>query len=164
MKIKLLETKTGLEKEGRIEKILRKELPLKKDGWNFNWKVLFKVEGSELYKLALSATPGKVEGILMLTMFNEEMLFMNNIELAPYNIGKNKKYKNTAGCLLAFACMKSFEKGLGSYNGFLSFDSKTELIDLYHKKYGATFAMGHKMYFNPTAGKKLMKKYLDIKK
>lgn len=164
MKIRLLETKTGLEKEGRIEKILKKELPLKKDGWNFNWKVLFKVDGSEVYKLTLSSSPKIVEGLLMLTMFNEEMLFMNNIELAPYNIGKNKKYKNAAGCLLAFACMKSFEKGLGNYNGFLSFDSKTELIDLYHEKYGATFAMGHKMYFSPAAGKKLIKEYLHIKK
>jgi len=54
--------------------------------------------------------------------------------------------------------------GKGNYLGFLSFDSKTELIELYQNKYGATFAMGNKMFFDPEAGKKLMKKYLGITK
>lgn len=92
------------------------------------------------------------------------MLFMNNIEVASHNIGRNKRYENVAGCLLAFACRESFDRGRGNYNGFLSFDSKTELIELYYKKYGASIAMGHKMYFDPEAGKRLMEKYLGIKK
>lgn len=162
--MKILEQKTQLEKDAEIKKILKKELPLKKDGWNFNWRELFKIEGAELFKISLMESPNLIEGVLMLTMFNEEMLMMNNIELAPHNIGKNKKYDNIAGCLLAFACRESFEKGKGHYHGFLSFDSKTELIDLYYNKYGAQLAMGNKMYFDPEAGKKLMKKYLRISK
>ena len=139
------------------------ELPLKKDGWNFNWRNLFKVEGSRIYKITLKESTKEIQGILMLKMFNNEMLFMNNIEIAPHNIGKFKRYKNTAGILLAFACKESFEKGKRNYEGFLSFDSKTELIELYHNKYGATLAMGNKMFFDPKAGKELMKKYLAIK-
>ena len=164
MKVKLIEKKTGIEKLAEIQRITNKELPLKKDGWNFNWRNLFKIEGSEIFKVSLEESPKKIEGILMLTMFNNEMLFMNNVEIAPHNIGKNKKYENTAGILLAFACKESFKKGKGNYLGFLSFDSKTELIELYHIKYGATVAMGHKMFFDPEAGKKLMKEYLKIKK
>lgn len=164
MKINILEKKTNLEKKAEIKKIEKKELPLKKDGWNFNWKELYKVEGSIIYKITLDEIPNQIEGILMLTMFNEEILFMNNIELAPHNIGKNKKYDNVAGCLLAYGCRESFEKGKGNYNGFLSFDCKTELIELYQNKYGAAIAMGHKMFFDPESGKQLMKKYLGIKK
>jgi hypothetical protein len=65
--------------------------------------------------------------------------------------------------LIAFACKKSFELGKGHYLGFLSFDSKTELISLYQDKYGATWAMGQKMFIGPANGKKLMEKYLGIK-
>lgn len=164
MKVKLTERATGIEKPAIIQRILKKEFPLKKDGWNFNWRSLAKVEGSEIFKIALEDSPKEIQGILMLTIFNDEMLFMNNVEIAPHNIGKNKKYENTAGILLAFACKESFEKGKGNYQGFLSFDSKTELIELYRKKYGATSAMGHKMFFDPEAGKVLMKKYLGITK
>lgn len=164
MKVKILEKYTNSEVYAKINKILQKDLPLKKDGWNFNWRQLYKIEGSIIYKITLVESPKKVEGVLMLTLFNEEMLFMNNVELAPYNIGTTKKYDNVAGCLLAFACKKSFELGEESYEGYLSFDSKTELIDLYSEKYGAKLAAGNKMYFNPEASKKLMKKYLGIKK
>jgi len=164
MKVKILEKNTGIEKIAAIQLLIKKELPLKKDGWNFNWNQLFKIEGSLIYKIAIEETPGKIEGVVMLTLYNEEMLFMNNIEVAPHNIGKDKKYDNVAGCLLAFACKKSFELGIGNYQGFLTFDSKTELIELYHYKYGATLAMGNKMFFDVVVGKNLMKKYLGITK
>lgn len=65
--------------------------------------------------------------------------------------------------LIAFACKERFERGKEHYNGFLSFDSKTKLIEFYQNKYGAKIAMGHKMYINPIGGKVLMNKYLDIK-
>ncbi len=35
MKVILKEAKTGLEKEATIVRIKKKELPLKKDGWQF---------------------------------------------------------------------------------------------------------------------------------
>jgi len=164
MEVTIFETSTKSEKKAIITKIQKSELPLKKSGWNFNWRELFKIEGAVLYKISLFETPKKIEGLIMLTIYYEEMLFMNNIELAPHNIGKNKKYGNLAGCLLAFGCRESFRIGKGSYHGFLSFDSKTELITLYQEKYGASIAMGHKMYFAPTTGKRLMKRYLGLKK
>lgn len=98
----------------------------------------------------------------MLTLIEDELLYMNNIEVSPHNFGANGKHENVAGCLLAFACKKSFEMGKNHYLGYLSFDSKTELIGLYEKKYGATLAAGQKMFFTPEAGRKLMKQYLMI--
>lgn len=41
-------------------------------------------------------------------------------------------------------------------------DSKTNLIELYEKKYGATHAIGQKMFFDPVAGKNLMEAYLKV--
>lgn len=164
MRINIYERENDLSVDSEISIIDKKLLPLKKNGWKFNWKQLHKTEGSLFYMLSCIHTPEIVEGIIMLTLFNNEMLFMNNIELAPQNIGTNKMYENVAGCLLAYACRKSFEIGRGNYNGYLSFDSKTNLIELYQNKYGANLAMGNKMYFSPETGKNLMKKYLLISK
>lgn len=90
------------------------------------------------------------------------MVFMDNVEVAPHNFGKNKKYDFVAGCLISFACLESFEKGQNNYKGFLSFESKTELIPYYAKKYGAMLALGQRMFIDPEAGKVLIKKYLNI--
>ncbi|MCB9284725.1 MAG: hypothetical protein H6563_11670 [Lewinellaceae bacterium] len=162
MKADLLEVRTGNTVEAFISKAAKEDMPSRKDGWQFTWKKLYKTDGALFYRIAKIASPGKPEGLLMLTLINDEMLFMNDIEVAPHNFGSQGRYENAAGCLLAFACYKSFELGKGPYQGYLSFDSKTELIELYMEKYGATFAMGQKMFFDPAAGKKLMKQYLNI--
>ena len=88
---------------------------------------------------------------------------MNNIEVAPSNYGRKGKYDRVAGALIAFACKFSFSHGTGHYKGFLSFESKTELIELYHKKYGATLARGLKMFISPEKGIMLIEKYLNEK-
>ncbi len=148
--------------EAFISKASSKDMPLKKNGWQFTWKQLSQTEGADFYKLTKLDTPDEIEGILMLTLLNEEMLYMNNVEVAPHNYGSAGKYANVAGSLIAFACYKSLEQGKNHYLGYLSFDSKTRLIKLYQDKYGATLATGQKMFFDPEAGKKLMKKYLKI--
>ncbi|MEO0582047.1 MAG: hypothetical protein AAF135_07495 [Bacteroidota bacterium] len=67
---------------------------------------------------------------------------MNNIEVAPHNYGSNGRYENVAGALIAFACLQSIEKGKEPYEGYLTFESKTALIEFYINKYGATLAVG----------------------
>lgn len=162
MKVLLEEVTSGELIEALISEASRNELPLRKDGWQFTWQQLSKTEGADCYKLTRLDTPEKIEGVLMLTLLNAEMLYMNNIEVAPHNFGTNSRYANVAGSLLAFACYKSFEQGQNYYIGYLSFDSKTKLVRLYQEKYGAKLAMGQKMYFDPEAGKRLMRKYLNI--
>ena len=65
MKIQLLETKTGKLVPAFIGKATVKDMPLKKDGWNFNWRNLFKEEGAEVYKVSLDGSPNKIEGIII---------------------------------------------------------------------------------------------------
>lgn len=162
MQVSLKEVKTGELIEALIVKANKSELPAKRGGWQFTWRKLGRTEGASFYKLVTVDDPRTIEGMLMLTLINEEMLYMNNIEVAPHNYGSGGKFDNVAGGLLAFGCYKSFEEGKNYYLGYLSFESKTQLIELYQNKYGATFAMGQKMFFDPTAGKKLMQKFLTI--
>ncbi len=138
-----------------------KSLPLKKDGWQFNWRKLASI--GHTYVLASRNTPNSVEGALCLSM-KSGMLFMEALELAPHNVGhKHKRYDHVAGCLIAYACRESF-KTEGEYEGFLGFVSKTELIHWYVEKYGAKVALGQRMYFDPEIGDHLVKEYLFRKK
>jgi len=163
MEVQILETKTNKNRLAEIARAMLKEMPKKKDGWNFTWRTLFKVEGSETYKIVLKDGVSEIEGMLMLTLMNDEMMYMNTIEVAPRNYGSKGKYDNVAGCLIAYACLRSFELGKNNYEGFLTFESKTELIRLYHDRYGARLAAGQRMFIEPEVSLELIEKYLSIK-
>ena len=140
-----------------------KDMPFKKDGWNFNWKTIFKKKNTKTYVLRLKSSPTSVQGVLHLRS-EGGMLIMDLVELAPHNIGrKNKRYDYVAGCLIAFACRETF-KLESNYKGFLTFESKTKLIDWYMEKYNAKLAMGQKMFIEPTDGLQLIEQYLNRKK
>ena len=164
MEVYLQEVSTGKKVKAVIEVIIKSEMPSKNEEtkWQFDWKELAKIEGIFFYKLTLASSPSEIEGLLMLTLINEEMVFMNNIEVSPHNYGHEGRYDHVAGALIAYACKRSFSMGQGYYLGFLAFESKSNLIELYQKKYGASLAVGQKMFFSPEAGKKLLKRYLEI--
>lgn len=136
------------------------KLPLKKDGWNFNWNQLSKNKNTTTYILKLIDTPETIEGVLQVTI-EEGMFIMDLIEIAPHNIGSNKRYELVAECLISFACRESF-KIEGDYKGYLTFVAKTDLIDWYASKYGAIQAMGQRMFITPKKGLELQEKYLTI--
>ncbi|WP_298518064.1 hypothetical protein [uncultured Kordia sp.] len=136
------------------------KMPSCDDGWNFEWNDLIKEKNTKTYILKIKNVPNSIEGILQLRIEND-MLIMNIVEIAPYNIGSNtKKFDRVAGCLIAFACRESF-KIEGNYKGFLTFVSKTKLIDWYRDKYGAIQAFGQRMYIDDVAGLRLIEEYLD---
>lgn len=146
--------------ESEIVLMDKKAIPLKKDGWNFNWRQLIGAENGRAYVLRTLNSPEQTEGALYLR-FDHDMLIMEALELAPYNIGqKNKRYDYVAGCLIAFGCRESF-KIESDYKGFLTFVSKTNLIKWYAEKYGAELALGHRMFIDWENGERLIEKYLD---
>jgi hypothetical protein len=134
------------------------KLPLKKDGWSFNWNQLSKNKRVTTYILKLMDTPQTIEGVLQVKI-EAEMFIMDLIEIAAHNIGSNKRYELVAGCLISFACRESF-KIEGDYKGYLTFIAKTGLIDWYASKYGAIQAMGQRMFITPQKGVQLQEKYL----
>ncbi|MEO0639831.1 MAG: hypothetical protein AAFY70_08900, partial [Bacteroidota bacterium] len=160
-KTRLLHKERQVYIEAAIRKAEFEDLPLKKNGWQFNWRKLYKVKGSEVFKLISIGPSNSLEGLIMLSLMYGEMVYMNNIEIAPHNYGSQGKYENAAGCLLAFGCQQGFERGEGNYLGYLSFESKSQLIPIYQHKYGATLALGRRMYIGPQSGELLIKKYLN---
>ena len=81
----------------------------------------------------LNPEPNIVQGITSLTVSTDNV-FLHLIENAPFNKGKEKLYEGVAGNLVAFACRLSFQRGS---DGFVSFHSKTNLIDHYVKSLNA---------------------------
>ena len=134
--------------------------PLKKDGWNFNWRKLSREKNGRAFILRTLDSPNQIEGALYLK-FESGMLIMESLELAPHNIGKtNKRYDYVAGCLISFGCRESF-KVEGDYKGFLTFVSKTNLIEWYVEKYGAELALGQRMFISWENGERFIEEYLN---
>ena len=127
----------------------------KKKGWNFNWRSEFKNEITEQYKLTIVNNPSIIQGLLSITIENDHV-FMNLLESAPFNIGQNKLYEGVAGNLVAFACKISFQKG---FDGFVAFTAKTQLIEHYEKTLGAFHFKNQRMIIDSIAAKRLVEKY-----
>jgi len=93
----------------------------KNKGWNFNWKAEFDDIKKEVYKLTIVNNPAIIQGLLSVTI-EQDHVFMNLLESAPFNIGKNKIYEGVAGNLVAYACKISFQRG---FDGNVAFTAKT---------------------------------------
>lgn len=136
------------------------QLPLRKNGWSFNWKNLLKEKDSEVFMLKLKNVDESIEGMMQLKI-KHEMLVMEVLEIAPHNIGsENKKYDYVAGCLIAFGCRESF-KLESEYKGYLTFASKTNLIEWYKKKYKAEQGLGQRMFISEENGLALITEFLN---
>ena len=127
----------------------------KKNGWTFNWKSEFDNIVKEVYKLTISNNPNIIQGMISLTIETDHV-FMNLVESAPFNLGKNKLYEGVAGNLVAYACKVSFQKG---FEGFVAFDAKTRLIQHYEKTLGAYTLGGQRMIIPTKPAQILIDKY-----
>lgn len=127
----------------------------KSNGWAFNWKTELEDNTREVYKLTISNNPNIIQGILSFTI-EPDHIYMDLLESAPFNRGRNKLYEGVAGNLVAYACKVSFQNG---FAGYLSFTAKTKLIDHYIKTLEAYHFGGHLMILNTSAANKLIDKY-----
>ena len=127
----------------------------KKNAWAFNWKIELSDNTREVYKLTISNNPNIIQGLISLTIESDHV-YIDLLESAPFNIGKNKLYEGVAGTLVAYACKVSFQNG---YHGYLSFTAKTKLIDHYIKTLDAYHFGGHLMVINTMAANRLIDKY-----
>ncbi len=130
----------------------------KKKGWNFSWKVEFNDLAKEVYKLTIVNNQMVVQGLLSITVENDH-IFMNLLESAPFNIGKDKLYEGVAGNLVAYACKVSFQKG---YEGFVAFTAKTNLIKHYEKTLGAYHFKNGRMIIPTDSAKRLVETYFKL--
>ena len=127
----------------------------KKNGWLFNWKNEYKQADRDIYKLTIVGNPDIIQGLVCITE-REDHVYMHLIESAPFNLGRNKVYLGVPGNLVAFVCRISFHRG---FDGYVSFTSKTQLIEHYEKTLGAKNVGGHLMVINTDAALNLIDKY-----
>jgi hypothetical protein len=130
----------------------------KKNGWLFNWAGEFRLMDRQVFKLTIRNNPEIIQGLMSISDYDDHY-YLHLVESAPFNIGRNKLYEGVPGNLFAFACKTSWDKG---YQGFVSFTSKTKLIDHYEKMLGATHVGRQKMVIFPKEALQLIRKYFPI--
>jgi len=123
------------------------------DEFHFDWKAERK---NDTYNIHLK-NEEDILGAMSLKDNPEELrIHLNLIEVGSSNVGQSKSIEHIAGCLIAFACRIAFEKG---YDGFLSLQPKTNLIQLYQNKYGFK-PYGRLLAVEFSSSKLLIDKYL----
>lgn len=130
-------------------------LVTKTKGWNFHWERELKKEGTNVFKLCIVNNPDIIQGLISIED-KRDHIFVNLVENAPFNIGKKKLYEGVPGNLFAFACKMSWDKG---YQGFVSFISKTKLMEHYNKTLGAVNVFDQRMVIEPKEAANLIKQY-----
>lgn len=135
-----------------------KDKPLLKKGWSFDW--LAEMRSFEVFKLVIAKNPSVIQGLISLTDKGDH-IFVNVVENAYFNIGKNKVYEGVGGNLFAFACKLSHDKG---YEGFVTFFAKTQLLGHYERTLGAKrVGQSTRMIIEPKAAERLIKQYFGKK-
>ncbi len=142
--------------ETRVDRVRAPDLRgiLKKNGWRFNWEMEMTFPGRQLYKLLIKDDT-RIQGLISLQAV-ENYIEMHLIETAPHNFGHLKKYAGVAGNLVAFACKTSFE---ASFEGFVAFTAKTQLIQHYIDTLGAQLIFKNRMSLSGNSAKNLVNSY-----
>lgn len=128
---------------------------IKKEDWLFDWKSEAKNKGKIIYKLVIVHNQNIIQGLVSLQDKGDH-IYMHLIESSKFNRGAKKIYLGIPGNLVAFACKLSFDKG---YQGIISFESKTRLINHYEKTLGANVLFGNIMAIDSIAASKLINQY-----
>lgn len=109
MKINLREKATGNKVEAYILPAKKKDMPLKRDGWNFDWQKLIRFDQNfQCYKVVLKDSPNIIEALALFSYINNELFYMNQVEASPTNRSNNGKYE-AAGALIAYGCSLALE-------------------------------------------------------
>ena len=127
----------------------------KKNGWLFDWKSEYSQPENKVFKLVAENEPHIIHGLVSLKKL-EDHVFMNLIESAPFNRGKDKKYLGVPCNLTAYGCKLSDEYG---FDGVIVFISKTALISHYEKTLGAVHIGGNRMCIYEEDAQKLIDNY-----
>ncbi|MGB3776959.1 MAG: N-acetyltransferase [Tunicatimonas sp.] len=110
----------------------------------------------EVYNLQIVATEELVGLVSAIDFPEEYRIHINLLEVSRENVGSKKQYRNIAGCLLAYCCRLSFERG---YDGFVSLIPKTQLVRHYQEKYGFE-QFGRQLAVYSTTSEHLIQRYL----
>jgi len=131
--MKLRQITSGLSIAADIAAVVDKDYKFLGSSKNFEF-AWHKEKGHEVYKVFLLDDDKDILGVMsLIDVPDEDRVHLNLIEISKKHQGKAKQIDNIAGCLIAFAADIAFQRG---YLGFVSLLPKTQLVDLYQKKYG----------------------------
>lgn len=99
------------------------------------------------------------QGLVSLSV-RSGFVFVNLVENAKFNKGKEKLYEGVGGNLFAFACKNSMDRGFG---GCISFISKTSLMEYYNRSLGAIKTIGQRMIILESEAEILINRYFKNK-
>jgi hypothetical protein len=133
---------------------------IKKNNWQFDWKLEFKQPERDVYKLTIVNNQSVIQGLISIEIKSDHV-YMHLVESAPFNKGKTKVYAGVPGNLVAFACKLAFQRG---HEGNVSFFSKTQLVQHYIDTLGAMHVGGRIMIIDTIAALKLINKYFPNEK
>ena len=102
------------------------------DRWRFDWPKEAAEGPGEVASLLVEGRD-PIEGLIA-SEIRKGFFFVNLIESAPQNLGRKKLFRGVPGNLFAFVCARSIALG---FEGFVSFDAKTELIEHFKATLGA---------------------------
>lgn len=128
---------------------------IKKNGWQFDWRLELKQPERDVYKLTIVNNQSIIQGLISLEVKSDHV-YIHLLESAPFNKGKTKVYAGVPGNLVAFACKLAFQRG---HEGNVSFFSKTQLVQHYIDTLEAVHIGGRTMIINTNAALKLINKY-----
>ena len=128
---------------------------IKKAEWVFDWKTEVKNKDRTVYKLVIVDNPTIIQGLISIQDKGDHV-YMHLIESSKFNRGNRKVYLGVPGNMVAFACKHSLDNG---YAGFVSFESKTTLIDHYRVTLGAHVLFGNIMVIDTRAAINLVRQY-----
>ena len=148
---------TGEVFETEFQRVTVREI--KNKDWLFDWHKELKDKSNEVYKMTTVENKNIVQGLVSLKM-KENYVFVNLVENAKFNRGKDKIYLGVGGNLFAFACKTSKESG---FEGYVAFDAKTALVHHYHDTLGAERALGQRMYISDENASILINQYFKTK-
>lgn len=124
--------------------------------WEFDWSdedlsdctiYALYVEGSQVTQGLIACREyknrGNVKGYIEVAL----------VEANPKNVGNNGKYKGVGAHLFSIASRLSFERG---YEGYVTFISKTDLIEHYIERLHAEVLFDNKMQLNTKASEFLV--------
>lgn len=138
---------------------LVKKDEIRKSDWLFDWRKELRDKGKLVYKMTTLENKNVIQGLISYEI-EDNFIFVNLVESAKFNRGESKLYEGVGGNLFAFACKVSKDSG---FNGFVSFISKTSLMEYYNRTLGASRAIGQRMVIVEEAAEILINKYFKSK-
>lgn len=143
--------------ETEFKRVAKKEI--KKKDWQFDWNLELKDKNCQVFKMTTTENDDIIQGLISFSI-QSNFIFVNLVENAKFNKGKEKLYEGVGGNMFAFACKIS--KDLG-YGGFVSFISKTSLMEYYNRALGAEKTIGQRMVILDIGAEILIEKYFKKK-